>query len=521
MDQTTQNFSRLRAILFPIHGQELKKFLPMGIMMFFILFNYNILRDTKDTLIVNAAGAEALSLVKLLGTVPGAILIMLLYSKLSNIFNREKLFYITLLPFILFFVLFAFVLYPYRDFLHPSAEFISQLTLEYPRFKTLFYVYGSWSYGVFYVLSELWGSVVLSLLFWQFANDIVKMQEAKRFYTLFGMLANVGLIAAGLAVAHFSQIRGHLPPGVDPWGMTLNYLMSAVAISGIMIMAIFWWINRKVLTDKKYYNPAETQTTKKNKPKMSLRESFAFLLRSKHLGYLAIVVICYGISQNVIEAVWKDQIKRVFHNENEYNAFMGHFSMVTGIITIFFMLIGSNIVRVFGWLISASLTPLMILGTGLLFFAFVSFKQELEPYTLGWLAMIPTVLAVWLGFSQSILSKATKYSLFDPTKEMCYIPLDSESKVKGKAAVDVVGSRLGKSGGSFIQQTLLLTIGGSLVDLAPLLGGVMIVAVAGWLWANRSLNQSLQNLQKNSSRMEEEPGRQKQVVVATSYTQTT
>lgn len=38
--------------------------------------------------------------------------------------------------------------------------------------------------------------------------------------------------------------------------------------------------------------------------------------------------------------------------------------------------------------------------------------------------------AVWVGMVQNVLSKATKYALFDPTKEMAYIPLDKESKVR-------------------------------------------------------------------------------------------
>ena len=53
----------------------MKKLLPLGAMFFFILFNYTILRDTKDVLVVTApgSGAEIIPFLKTYVNLPGAI----------------------------------------------------------------------------------------------------------------------------------------------------------------------------------------------------------------------------------------------------------------------------------------------------------------------------------------------------------------------------------------------------------------------------------------------------------------
>jgi AAA family ATP:ADP antiporter len=65
---------------------------------------------------------------------------------------------------------------------------------------------------------------------------------------------------------------------------------------------------------------------------------------------------------------------------------------------------------------------------------------------------------------------------------MAYIPLDEESKVKGKAAIDVLGSRIGKSGGSFIQQGLVF-IFGNILNAAPVVAVIYYSVLLGWMSA--------------------------------------
>lgn len=490
-NQTGADFTGLRKIFWPIHNHELKKFLPMVLMMFCFLFNYTIMRDTKDTLIVTAAGAEAIPFLKFWGTLPMSIFFVLVYAKMSNLVKPTTLFYSMIFPFMLFFSCFGFYIYPNIETLSPtvaadSMEIWAASNLPSRMQDTvikLIEVVRVWPYALFYILSELWGSMGISLLFWQFANQITRSNEAKRFYAGFGQLGNLALVASGYTIIHFSNIRTSVPEGVDAWGETLIWLMGAITICCVVIIASYNWMNKNVLTDPRLYSPLEgVGSNKKSKPKLSLTESFMYLARSRYLGYIALLVLAYGVTINLIEVVWKAQLKVQFPNENDYNTFMGYFSMCTGIATLFLVTIGSNIIRRLGWLVAAISTPIMILITGAIFFTFVMYKNDLQ----GVLPFTPVWIAVIVGAAQNILSKATKYSLFDPTKEMAYIPLDQESKVKGKAAIDVVGGRLGKSGGGIILQIVLVF--GAIADNLPVLLFFVAVIVGAWLVSVVSLN---------------------------------
>jgi AAA family ATP:ADP antiporter len=489
-------FGKWRSFFWPIQNWELKKFIPMAMLFFFINFNYTILRDTKDALIVNApgSGAEAIPFLKVWGVLPFAILFMLVYSKLSNLLSKPKLFYSMISIFIGFFAIFALVLYPNRDALHPNL-FCDNLVTTLPKgFAGLIAIIRNWTFSLFYIMSELWGSVALSLLFWGFANDTTRAAESKRFYGVFGIGGNLAMIVSGWFIIYFSNIRDHIPAGADAWGMSLNYMVAMVLVSAFIIMGIYWWINKNVLTDTRFYDTSEQQKAKKEKPKMSLGESFKYLARSRYVCLLALLVISYGVAINLVEVTWKDQLKMLMKGDsNNYSAFMGKFSQYTGMVTILMMLfVSSNVIRRFGWTTAALITPIVLLVTGAGFFTFIIFKDSLA----GFIAMFgtsPLMLAVVFGQIQNIMSKSTKYSLFDPTKEMAYIPLDQEAKVKGKAAIDVVGARLGKSGGALVNQGLILFLG-SIAVITPYVAAIMFLIMFVWIWAAKGLGKMFNTL---------------------------
>lgn len=472
----------------------LKKVLPTSLIFLITIFVYSVVRGAKDTLVIPVLGAEVISTLKLFGVLPSAVVFILIYSKLANVLNREKLFYSITIFFIVFFVFYAFVLYPMTDVLNFD---LSNAIAQYPRFKYPLLMLSNWGASLFYIMSELWGSAMLSLMFWQFANHIYKVSEAKNTYTIFGAIGQLGLIAAGFAQKHFSIANANQADPFQAWQDTLQLMMTSVFISGVIMMAIFWYMNKFVLTDPRFFD-STAEKKKKNKVKMSLLASFKYIFTSKYIGLIAVLVFAYGVSINLVEGVWKNQLRIQFPIQNDYSTFMGSFQIWTGLASMVGMILGVYILRTFKWSISAVLTPLMILVTGALFFLLI-LAGDMFDASLALVGTTSLMMAVVVGAVQNILSKSTKYSLFDPTKEMAYIPLDDELKVKGKAVVDVTGARLGKSGGAVIQYLLLTLIpGANLTNLTQDILYIFLVIMVCWIAAVFSLGKLFEEKMKEN-----------------------
>ena len=165
---------------------------------------------------------------------------------------------------------------------------------------------------------------------------------------------------------------------------------------------------------------------------------------------------------------------------------MGVMATITAFLTLYS-------IRRFSWTVNAMIPAAILLLTGAGFFLFTLFPDSGPNWFAALIGSTPLMLSVYLGGIQNCMSRATKYTVFDATKEIAFIPLDAESKQKGKAAIDGVGSRLGKSGGSFIHQTLLLflsTVGAS----TPYVAGIFLIVVLVWLLAVTSLGKQFDSM---------------------------
>ncbi|MBA3816198.1 MAG: NTP/NDP exchange transporter [Parachlamydiaceae bacterium] len=490
-------FGPIRSCVWPVHRNEVRKLLPMLAIVFLLCFNYSILRNMKDTVVVTASGAEVIPFIKVWVMLPMAVLLTALFAKLSNHYSQERVFYYIISGFLACFALFAFVLYPLRDVLHPNAA-ADALELVMPvGFKGLISTFRNWTFTGFYVMSELWGSLVLNVLFWGFANEVTRIGEARRFYGVLGIGSNLATILAGQVAIFLSQPRilNRLPflSGREEWEQSQMVLITTVLIGGLIVMGLFRWMNKKVLNDPSFEEFHHNKREIKAKGILSFRESFSYLSNSRYLIYIAIIVVAYNLVINLVEVVWKDQLRQLYPNPGDFNTYMNNLTSAIGVIALVSALFMSKIIDKLGWTWTALITPIIMLITCAGFFSFILFSDSLGSIVVAFTGLTPLVIAVFFGGAQNCLSKAAKYSVFDTTKEMAYIPLSHESKLKGKAAIDGVGSRFGKSGGSLIHQGLLM-IFATLSASAPYVAVILLLVIAFWIHAARRLGTQFNEL---------------------------
>lgn len=478
-------FGKWRNRLWPFHRHEMKKIFPLILMKFLVSVIYCVLFCLKDTIAITTkgSGAEAIPVLKSVVVFPAALIAAFCYSRMSSVLKKTTLFYATTASFLAFLFVYAFLLYPNPDAYtpHASADWLTSLLGENQ--SHWISVYRNWMHSLFFATAELWGSVMILVVFWGFANEITTVSEAKRSYNIYIAAGNLAPLITGKAVNWISKKLS-----IYDFSFTVQCLITFVLVAGITIIALYGYVQKNVLT--KQFTPDSVEISKPSKKeKISFFQGMKHLVSSPYLLGITVLVIGYGLCMTLVEVSWKANLKIAFPNQADFQAFTANCqSLVGGFAFFISAFLGSSILRRFGWLATAQMAPIIVGGVGLAFLL-LSSNPELNNFISPIFGMSPLFVLVYLGAFNNVSSKIAKYSFFDPTKEMAYIPLSESEKVKGKASIDIVGSRLGKSGASWIQLLLFGIMGtSSVLSITHLLVPIVLIATIGWMIAVSSLN---------------------------------
>jgi len=467
---------------------------------------------------------------------PTSFLFLVLFSFASQRFTRGQLFNVIIGVFVTWFVAFGFM-YPHHEVLHLHL-FADGLEGWMPSgFAGGIGMIRNWLFTAFYVSSELWGDIVLSLLFWGLANETTSLQEAALLYPLFGVGANIGQATAGKMLGLFTtRTAGYLT-----FAAQLQWTMGLVVLFGAAIVALHRYITvkfpKQTVSDRlvqraaqraqrkaareqqeplptgsegdegaalqdRLVSSAEASTSnsfestegeaevasvaaakagseEEEEPKMTVVEAFRFLIASKQVRCLALMAMSQGIATNLLEVAWKNHLHMLHPSPQAYAAFMGNVAMWTGIVTGSLMVCSPLLFERLGWRGVAGATPRFMLLTGVPFFI-GCVAWNCSPAMVGTLGLALLKFLVMSGALLQVFGKGAKFSMFKPAEEMVYITLDEESRTKGKAAIDVVGAQSGKAISSMLQQVLLLLTGGAMAGTLPIMAIAYFFFVQRW-----------------------------------------
>ena len=445
-------------------------------MMSCCTFNFDILWNLKESLLITRLGAEVIPLIKLAVVMPVAFIFLISYSFLANRLNKRTLFAVALIPFLIWMPLFSLVIYPNLEqfALASASELLSPFVPKHLQYIIGIIYY--WPLTLFFALAELWGSAVICILFWTAMNDFHNTESATRQYPLITMIGSSASIFSG-PLLYYCVARESAAPDLG-WQESLKTLSLLFVLIGLLIRILNEYCY--LLTPDKLADPA-SQIPTTNLPLMA---SARYLFRCPYLASIALVMLAYCVAINMVELAWKSQLVERFPREADYSMFMGKVALINGVGSLICGLLTPALLNR-SWWAAAFATPVILSATALPFFL-LALSQKVQVTFLGICCIDLPMVGLQIGMCCHALGKSAKYTLFDATKEITFIPLDAERKYKGKAAIELVVSRVGKSGSSFFQQ-LLITVCGSLSLAMSWLAAAFIVAIALWLIAIRHL----------------------------------
>lgn len=454
---------KLRELLLPIRSGEWVVVTLMFLITCLININYTVLRSARNAVVVvdKAGSANLIPWFELLGTLPAAILVTWGLTKLLKKYSLASVFITTTFAFLSFFVLYCFVIHPLHFFdTVPYLQHVPSM--------------------LFFVVSELWKVILLSVLFWGFLNRHLLLDEAKRFYPPLMLGGSIGAVLAGpiTTLCSSKQIWSAFPLAQDHWhhvliAMTLNLFVIGVAFIFLFTQLLKCFEGRQASIDD----------APKSEP-LSLGSAWGYFRKSPHLWYLGATVWAEYIAYCLGELFFLDKLKIFYPLPADYFNYMGQLNLWCGVLTALgSIIIAPATLQHSRWVVAALVTPLCALVTGFGFFGMLCFPFPFAGFE-------PLEILIFFGSLHYCLCRSAKYAFSDPSKELAFMNFSVEAQVKGKLIIDGIGSRFGRGASSLLSITLIACCG-SLAKSSWPAGIIALFFTFVWVRASQKVGKGI------------------------------
>jgi AAA family ATP:ADP antiporter len=403
---------------------EFKKFFTLAVMFFFIIGIYWTLRPIKDGLFNALVGIDWQPVAKMLSLVV-IVPLVVLYSKLIDMFERHKVFYVLLS----LYGIAALVLTGF--FMHPTIGLAN--TVASPDRVV------GWCW---YIFVESFGSLIVAL-FWAITVDTTKTESAKRGFPIIALLGQ------------FGNICGPFLLTAKNFGFATSAPIVGIC-SGLMFVVValmYYFMNTtppELLTGF-----VGEQGAVESHSEPGFFEGLRLLVTRGYLMGIFLIIFIFEAIVTIIDFHFKKTAAIAFPVEVEFSAYLAQYAWMTGVVATLCVILGINkIQNLLG--IRASLVLLPILTAG----------------AVGSLWMYP----MWLNlvFWIMVIAKAINYALNQPTLKQLYIPTSKDTRYKAQAWIEMFGGRGSKGFGSAVNNfrgwlslatflSVVATVSGSLI----------------------------------------------------------
>jgi AAA family ATP:ADP antiporter len=283
-------------------------------------------------------------------------------------------------------------------------------------FWFLFRLHAAWVTVVFFVLVLILGVLLISQ-FWTLANVVYGPRQAKRLFGFIGGGAPLGGIAGSALAAYAKQIG------------SVNLILPSAAAMFVCAVLVAAIIARERISA----GPAPAGPRKA----VPVTEALDLLRGSKHLQIIALVISFAAVGAVIIE------------QQLNMAAEAAKGAAATDAITVLLAQVGLWTSTI-GFVVQVWLTSKVHRYLG------IGFALMILPVSLGSTAIVMLLnAALWAPGLARVLDQSLRYSIDKTTREILFLPLPPDIKLKAKSFVDVTVDRGAKAAGALLLLVLV------------------------------------------------------------------